>query len=224
MPPFYQLMKELDLTKGSVPRVLLQDALVNVSFLMITVIVNQMGVIASASLGVVEKIIVFAMLPPTAISSAVAAMTAQNYGAGLYSRMKSCLRSGIGMALVFGLSFCVYSQFFPESLTGIFSKDPAVIYMAADYLRGYSIDCIIVCFVFCFNAYFSGQGNSVFPMIHSMIATFLFRIPLSWLFSRLDSSSLLLMGYAPPLSTMVSLLICFWYLRRSNRKFQNAEQ
>ena len=36
----------------------------NVSFLLITVIVNQMGVIASAALGVVEKIIVFAMLPP----------------------------------------------------------------------------------------------------------------------------------------------------------------
>ena len=49
----------------------LQDALVNVSFLLITVIVNQMGVIASAALGVVEKIIVFAMLPPMAISSAM---------------------------------------------------------------------------------------------------------------------------------------------------------
>ena len=61
----------------------LQDALINVSFLLITVIVNQMGVIASAALGVVEKIIVFAMLPPMAVSSAVAAMTAQNYGAGL---------------------------------------------------------------------------------------------------------------------------------------------
>jgi Na+-driven multidrug efflux pump len=56
----------------------LQDALINISFLIITVIVNQMGVIASASLGVVEKIIVFAMLPPMAISSAVATMTAQN--------------------------------------------------------------------------------------------------------------------------------------------------
>ena len=41
----------------------LQDALINVSFLLITVIVNQMGVIASAALGVVEKIITFAMLP-----------------------------------------------------------------------------------------------------------------------------------------------------------------
>lgn len=42
----------------------LQDLLVNLSFLLITVIVNGMGVVASAALGVVEKLIVFAMLPP----------------------------------------------------------------------------------------------------------------------------------------------------------------
>ena len=192
----------------------LQDALVNISFLIITVIVNQMGVIASAALGVVEKIIVFAMLPPVAISSAVAAMTAQNYGAGLSERMERCLWSGITTALVFGISVCVYSQFLPDTLTGIFTNDPAVVAMASEYLRGYSIDCIIVSFVFCFNSYFSGQGNSLFPMIHSLIATFLFRIPLSWLFSHIDPTSLFWMGFAPPLSTIVSMAICFWYLHR----------
>ena len=87
----------------------LQDALINISFLIITVIVNQMGVIASASLGVVEKIIVFAMLPPMAISSAVATMTAQNYGAGLIQRMNKCLASGIGIALCFRcIGLCVF--------------------------------------------------------------------------------------------------------------------
>ena len=196
----------------------LQDALINVSFLIITVIVNQMGVIASASLGVVEKIIVFAMLPPMAISSAVATMTAQNYGAGLIRRMNQCLLSGIGLALIFGVTVCLYSQFLPETLTAFFSKDPAVISMAAEYLKGYSIDCVIVSFVFCINSYFSGQGNSLFPMIHSLIATFLFRIPLSYWFSQIDSSSLFIMGFAPPLSTIVSLLICIWYLRYTKDK------
>ena len=191
----------------------LQDALINVSFLIITVIVNQMGVIASASLGVVEKIIVFAMLPPMAISSAVATMTAQNYGAGLIRRMNQCLLSGIGLALIFGVTVCLYSQFLPETLTAFFSKDPAVISMAAEYLKGYSIDCVI-----CINSYFSGQGNSLFPMIHSLIATFLFRIPLSYWFSQIDSSSLFIMGFAPPLSTIVSLLICIWYLRYTKDK------
>ena len=182
----------------------LQDALINVSFLIITVIVNQMGVIASASLGVVEKIIVFAMLPPMAISSAVATMTAQNYGAGLIRRMNQCLLSGIGLALIFGVTVCLYSQFLPETLTAFFSKDPAVISMAAEYLKGYSIDCVIVSFVFCINSY--------------LIATFLFRIPLSYWFSQIDSSSLFIMGFAPPLSTIVSLLICIWYLRYTKDK------
>ena len=196
----------------------LQDALINVSFLIITVIVNQMGVIASASLGIVEKIIVFAMLPPMAISSAVATMTAQNYGAGLIQRMNKCLLSGIGFALIFGLSVCLYSQFLPETLTAFFTKDPAVVTMAAEYLRGYSIDCVVVSFVFCINSYFSGQGNSLFPMIHSLIATLLFRIPLSHWFSQIDSSSLFIMGFAPPISTVVSLFICIWYLRYTRKR------
>ena len=201
----------------------LQDALINVSFLMITVIVNGMGVIASAAVGVVEKIIVFAMLPPQAIASAVAAMTAQNYGAGLAGRVKSCLRSGIAMALVFGVSVCIYCQFFPETLAALFSNDSAVVAMAAQYLRGYSIDCIMVSFVFCINTWFSGQGNSLFPMIHSLAATFLFRIPLSWTASRLEPTGLVLMGYAPPASTFV--IICLIYIRYWNRNYRtNSSQ
>lgn len=200
----------------------LQDALINVSFLLITVIVNQMGVIASAALGVVEKIIVFAMLPPMAVSSAVAAMTAQNYGAGLRERMNRCLMSGIGMSLVFGVSVCAYSQFLPDTLTGIFTRDAEVIAMASGYLRGYSIDCVMVSFIFCINSYFSGQGNSWFPMVHSLIATFLFRIPLSWAFSHIGPGSLVWMGFAPPLSTSVSLVICLWYIRRCNRQYKTG--
>lgn len=59
----------------------LQDGLVNISFIIITAIINSMGVLASASVGVVEKIIVFTMLPASSFASAIAAMTAQNIGA-----------------------------------------------------------------------------------------------------------------------------------------------
>ena len=61
-------------------------------------------------------------------------------------------------------------------------------------------------------------------MIHSMIATFLFRIPLSYLCGKIDPTDLVLMGYAPPLSTLVSLLICFWYLKRNKRKLRERMQ
>lgn len=81
----------------------LQDALVNVSFLIITAVINKMGVTASAAVGVVEKIIVFAMLPPSAFGSAVSAMTAQNIGAGKLQRANKILSYGIIYSLVFGI-------------------------------------------------------------------------------------------------------------------------
>ena len=59
----------------------LQSVLVNISFLIITIIANQMGLIASASLGVVEKLMGFLMLPAIALGSALASLIALNVGA-----------------------------------------------------------------------------------------------------------------------------------------------
>ena len=138
------------------------------------------------------------MLPPMAISSAVANHDCTELRAGLIKRMNKCLASEIGIALVFGVSVCVYSQFLPETLTAFLRKMPLWWQWRQSTLRGYSIDCIVVSFVFCINSYFSGQGNSLFPMIHSLIATFLFRIPLSYWFSQIDSSSLFIMDLLHP--------------------------
>lgn len=196
----------------------LQDALVNVSFLIITAVINTMGLVASAAVGVVEKIIIFAMLPPTAFGSAVSAMTAQNIGAGKAERAKKVLYFGIIYSLIFGVLATIYSQIYPETLTAIFSNDSDVIKVSGQYLMSFSIDCIMVSFVFCMNGYFSGQGKSSISLIHSLIATFVFRIPLTYLISQKTGVTLYEVGFAAPISTFVSILICFAYLIFENRK------
>lgn len=195
-----------------------QDALVSLSFLIITAIINGLGLVASASVGVVEKIITFAMLPPSAFASAVATMTAQNEGAGLHQRALKGLKCGIGYSLAFGLAVCLFAQWRPQSLTAIFSGDRLVIEAAAGYLRAYAIDCIFVAFVFNLNAYFNGCGRSVISLAHSLAATFLARIPLSYLFSRLGGASLYPMGLAAPLASLMSIAILAVYFLYSRRK------
>ena len=59
----------------------LQDLLVSVSFLVIIAIVNSLGVVASAGIGVAEKLCAFIMLVPSAYSQAMSAFVAQNMGA-----------------------------------------------------------------------------------------------------------------------------------------------
>ena len=66
----------------------LQDLLVNISFLIILAIVNSMGVIASAGVGVAEKVCAFIMLISSAFMQSMSAFVAQNYGAGRMDRAK----------------------------------------------------------------------------------------------------------------------------------------
>ena len=200
----------------------LQDGLVNISFLMITAIINVLGLVASAAVGVVERIIAFAMLPPGSFSSVVAAMAAQNIGAGRQDRAWKTLWFAIGYSLIFGVGVCVFVQFFPEVLPGIFDKNPEVVRAAGQYLRSYTIDCIMVSFVFCINGFLSGLGKSTIAFAHSMVATFVVRIPVTYLMSRLVSDSLFLMGLAAPAASLVSIVICFFVLLYLHRKMASA--
>lgn len=58
-----------------------QDVLVSISFLVISAIVNTLGVIPSAGVGVAEKLAGFVLLVPSAYSQAMSAFVAQNIGA-----------------------------------------------------------------------------------------------------------------------------------------------
>ena len=58
----------------------LQELLVGISFLVILAIVNSMGVIASAGVGVAEKLCGFVMLVPSSFMQAMSAFVAQNIG------------------------------------------------------------------------------------------------------------------------------------------------
>lgn len=196
----------------------MQDGLVNLSFLAITAIINAMGITAAAAVGVAEKLIMFSMLPTTAFASAVAAMTAQNSGAGKMCRARRCLRAGILFSLVFGVLCFALAQGAGPWLVGLFTNDTAVIAAGDLYLKSYSLDCVLVCLVFNLNSYFSGSGHAVFPLVHSLIATFAVRIPVSYWLSRAAGATLWEIGTAAPGATLLSLVLCAIFYEKSKKK------
>ena len=66
----------------------LQEAMVQISFLVINTIVNHMGLMPSAGYGVAQKIVSFIMLVPSSVMQTVSAFVAQNIGAGKVERAK----------------------------------------------------------------------------------------------------------------------------------------
>ena len=199
----------------------LQDLLVSISFLAITAIVNTLGVVASAGVGVAGKICGFIMLVPSAYMQAMSAFVAQNMGARKPERAHRALWMSIGTSLAVGLVMAWASFFHGDVMSGWFAGDNAdVIAAAADYLKAYSIDCLLVSFLFCFVGYFNGCGATRFVMAQGIVGAFGVRVPVSMLMSRLKPMSLFMVGLATPCSTVVQIAmcaVCYLRIRRAER-------
>lgn len=189
--------------------VALQDLLVGISFLVILAIVNSLGVIASAGVGVAEKVCGFIMLIPSAFAQSMSAFVSQNRGACKYDRAFKGLKYAIGVSFIFAV-LMFYSAFFHgDMLSGIFANDADVIAASWDYLRAYAIDCLFTCFLFCFIGFFNGMEYTRFVMIQGIVGAFFVRIPVSYFMSKQDPVSLFHIGLATPCSTIIQITMCF---------------
>lgn len=78
-------------------------------------------------------------------------------------------------------------------------------------MKAYAIDCILVSILFSFMGYFNGCGKSLFVMIQGFLAAFLVRIPYSYFMSRTEGASMLDIGFASPIATTFSIILCLTY-------------
>lgn len=195
----------------------LQEAMVQISFLVINSIINHMGLMPSAGYGVAQKIITFIMLVPSSVMQSVSAFVAQNIGAGKRDRAKKGLFTAMITGCSVGIIIFVVGFFGGGIISSLFTNDTEVIAQSADYLRGFSADCILTCILFSSIGYFNGCGNSIPVMIQGITSAFCIRIPFSILMSKLPNTSLMLVGFSTPVTTVYGILffvVCFMLLKR----------
>ena len=200
----------------------LQDLLVGISFLVLLAIVNSLGLIPSAGMGVAERVCGFIMLIPSAFMQAMAAFVAQNFGAGRYWRAKRALLYAIGVSTMLAVVMFAVTFWRGDLLSAVFSGDPEVITASADYLKAYAIDCLLTCFLFCFIGFFNGLGMTRFVMVQGIVGAFLVRIPVAFLMSREVPVSLFHVGLATPCSTVLQVTLCLICFAISGKKFAGA--
>jgi putative MATE family efflux protein len=198
----------------------LQDGFIQISFIVITIIVNQRGLNDAAAVGIVEKIISFVFLVPSSMLSAVSAIAAQNIGAGKDERATKTLKYAIMISMSFGLCVAVLMQFISNFVVGIFTVDTTVIHMGSQYIRSYIWDCMIAGIHFSFSGYFCAYGKSGISFLHNVLSIVLIRIPGAYFASKWFIDTLYPMGCAAPAGSLLSVIVCgiaFIYLKRRRR-------
>lgn len=188
-----------------------QELLISISFLIIMAIINNISLIASASIGIAEKLFLFLAIVPMSFTSSLSAFVAQNVGAKQEERALSALKIATVVSFAFGLVMTVLTRFGGTFLASLFDKDPQVIASTADYLRGVSWEYMLIPITFCLLGYFNGRGKTTFVMLEGIITSFLVRIPLSYIFSKQAGAGLYDIALAVPISAAASLLLCVGY-------------
>ena len=199
-----------------------QDGLIQVAFMIITIIANRRGLTDAAAVGIVEKIISFLFLVPSSMLSTVSALGAQNIGAKKPERAKETLRYAILLATGFGLVIALLVQVIADPIVGLFTPDEAVIAAGGQYFRGYIWDCMFAGIHFSFSGYFCACGKSGLSFLHNIIAISLVRIPGVYLTSKLFPATLFPMGLATATGSLLSVIICVIAFTILNRKKQTA--
>ena len=185
-----------------------QDGLIQVAFVVITIIANRRGLTDAAAVGIVEKIISFVFLVPSSLLSTVSALGAQNIGAHKPERAVATLRYAICIAVGFGLIVSGLVQVVAEPVVGLFTSDSAVQMAGGQYFRGYIWDCIFAGIHFSFSGYFCACEKSILSFLHNIIAIVLVRIPGVYLTSTLFPTTLFPMGLATATGSLLSVIIC----------------
>lgn len=192
-----------------------QECMVRLSFLYLTSVTNRLGVNAAAAVGIASKYDVFAMLPATSIASALAAITAQNYGAGKPERARQSLAAGIGFSVMASSLFFLWAQLSPQTMIGLFNTNPDIISAGIPFFHSCSFDYLAVSFVFCLNGFMNGRSKTVFTMISCCFGALALRIPLIWLAYTYCPDNLFVIGsIAPAVSGFMAVYTMGFVLRQ----------
>ena len=152
------------------------------------------------------------MLVPSSLMQSMSAFVGQNIGAGKEQRARKAMYTGMGIGVIIGAVIFVVTFFFGDIPSKLFTSNPVFIARSAEYLKGLSPEAILTCLVFSYIGFFNGQGNTLPVMLQGISASFLVRVPLSYLFSLKEGATLVDIGIAVPLASVYGIIfftICY---------------
>ena len=157
-----------------------QMVIVNISYLLVTGMLNTFGVSAASGIGL--KVNTFAGMPCWAVGQAVTAMAGQNMGAKDTERVKKTTQYGLLINTFVTFITVVFVQIFSEAIIMLF--DPAstdVITEGVMYLRiCCSINSLVYAVMYTLDSFAIGVGSANIAMCNAFLDAMIVRLPVCW--------------------------------------------
>ena len=147
-------------------------------------VIRHFGAEAQAGFGVGSRVMQAIFLPAMAVAFATAPIAGQNVGAGHRDRVRETFRASaiLGSTIMLGLT--LICQWKPEWFVHFFTKDQAVLAVAATFLHIISWNFVAQGLIFTCSGMFQALGNTLPGLASSATRLVTFAIPALWLSTR----------------------------------------
>lgn len=175
-------------------------------------ITRPFGAVAQAGFGIGMRVIQAGFMPVVALGFSVAPVAGQNFGARQAQRVKHTFRDAAWMAAAAMILFAILCHIAPAALVGVFSKDPAVIAVGAEYLRIVSWNYVASGLIFVASSMFQAMGNTLPSLVASGVRMAIITVA-AVILSRSPGFQLVWLWYLSVASVLVQLALSMWFLR-----------
>ena len=160
----------------------IQSGCINLSMLVVNALINDVGVVASATFGVGVRIDDIVNKISQGIQYAAVPMISQNIGAGKNGRAKKVVLFAIIYSVALTIFFMTLYLTVGTRLFMVFSDDPLVHGMSGEFIRAILWMFPAFALMRGSGAFIQGIGNAKLGMVLAILDGVLLRIGLSWLF------------------------------------------
>jgi Na+-driven multidrug efflux pump len=201
-----------------------QELLTQFSFMCLLAFVNGMGsteaikLASSSGYGIANKIVTVVMLVPSALMQSMSSFIAQNVGAGKERRAQKSMGYGMLIGGCIGIVMTTVAFFGGQAVASIFTANVAYQLKAAEYLQGFSLEAIVTSVLFSFIGYYNGHNKTLFVLFQGIAQSFIVRLPVAFIMSRMYQDSLVYIGTAAPMATVFGIVINLIYFIPFSRK------
>ncbi|MDO4460462.1 MAG: MATE family efflux transporter [Clostridia bacterium] len=159
----------------------LTQAIFSCSALVVQSLINTFGQTVMATNTVIMRVDAFAMMPNFSFGMAMTTYIGQNVGAKEHERVRSAWKHGMKISLIIVSVMVALICIFCDTLMGIFTKTPEVVALGSSMLRMLGIGYLFCTVMQIFQGIMRGAGDTMSPMLISILSTVIIRIPLAYM-------------------------------------------
>lgn len=128
-----------------------------------------LGTAAVAGLGFANQVFMIFIVSLFGLNSGGGILAAQYYGKKDYKNLKKCLGITITIGLLFSFLFFLMGLFIPEKIIGIFTSDPKVLKLGANYFRIIALIYPLIGLGYSFNMQLRAIGKNQYSLYSTII-------------------------------------------------------